>query len=120
LYTIKTDGSSRVRLAKDAQSFNFLFSPDKRRIAYIKFYTTEEGGDLYISNFNGKDMKRLDSGVWSFRFVDGGKYIVYVKVTDLDRGNPESEIYRIRIDGQKKERLLDADDGLYTFIWPLP
>jgi len=52
--------------------------------------------------------------------VDGGKYIVYVKVTDLDRGNPESEIYRIRIDGQKKERLLDADDGLYTFIWPLP
>jgi Tol biopolymer transport system component len=120
LYTIRIDGSNRVRLAKDAQSFNFAFSPDKRRIAYIKFDAYNEGGDLYIARVDGSESKRLDSGVWSFRFVDGGKHIVYIKAADLDRGNPESEIYRIRLDGQKKERLLDADDGLYTFIWPLP
>lgn len=120
LYVVKVDGSDRVRLAENAQAFRFAFSPDKQHIAYIKWDNTYEGGDLYITRLDGSESKRLETGIWSFRFIEGGKYIVYTKVEDLDRGAPESEIYRIRIDGQKKDRLLDVDDGLYTFIWPLP
>jgi len=120
LYVVKVDGSDRVRLAENAQAFRFAFSPDKQHIAYIKWDNTYKGGDLYITRLDGSESKRLETGVWSFRFIEGGKYIVYTKVEDLDRGAPESEIYRIRIDGQKKERLLDVDDGLFTFIWPVP
>lgn len=120
LYVVKVDGSDRVRLAENAQAFRFAFSPDKQHIAYIKWDNTYEGGDLYITRLDGSESKRLETGIWSFRFIEEGKYIVYTKVEDLDRGAPESEIYRIKIDGQDKKLILPADDGLFTFIWPVP
>jgi len=120
LYFIKADGSDRVQVATNAEWYGYAFSPDKSHIAYIKGSDGHKGGGLYIMLLDGSESKRLDTGVWSFRFVNGGKYIVYTKVTDLERGSPESEIYRIRIDGQKRESILDIDDGLYTFISPLP
>jgi len=120
LYLSRTDGSDKVRIARNVNWLKFAFSPDNNFIAYIDGSSGDAGGSLYIVRRDGSDSTRLDTGVWSFRFVNNGNSIVYIKVSDLDRGNPESEIYRIGVNGRKKERLLQADDGLFTFIWPVP
>lgn len=118
LYLAKADGSDRIRLSKNTNWFSFSFSPNKKHLAYIEGNSSSDGGSLYIVRLDGSESQRLDTGVWSFRFVEGGDYVVYVKVDDMDRGDPESEIYRIRTDGQKKSLILQADDGLFSFIWP--
>jgi tricorn protease-like protein len=120
LYVSRSDGSDKVRIVRNANWLKFAFSPDNNYIAYIDGSSSQDGGSLYVVRRDGSDSIRLDTGVWSFRFVDNGRSIVYIKVNDLDRGNPESELYRIRINGRNKERILQADDGLFTFIWPVP
>jgi hypothetical protein len=119
LYISKLDGSDKVRLARNSTWLKFEFSPDNKYIGYIDGNNIDDGGSLYVVRYDGSNPTRLDTGVWSFRFVDNGSSITYIKVNDLDRGNPESEIYRIRVNGRNKERLLQADDGLFTFIWPI-
>ncbi len=120
LHISKSDGSDKIRIAKNANWFKFAFSPDGSQLAYIEGNSSQDGGSLYVVRLDGSKSVRLDTSVWSFRFIDNGRSIIYAKVGDMDRGNPESEIYRIRVTGRSKELLLQADDGLFTFIWPLP
>jgi Tol biopolymer transport system component len=116
LYTAGVDGSNRTRLAGDAQWYSFAFSPDDNHIVYISGEGPDRGGDLYISDYEGANALKLDTNVWSFQVISGGRYIVYFKLDDLDRGEPSSEMYIIRRDGEKKERVMPPDDGIYTFV----
>jgi dipeptidyl aminopeptidase/acylaminoacyl peptidase len=120
LHLSRLDGTDKIRIAKNASWIKFAFSPDGRYIAYIDGSSIDSGGALYVARRDGSHATRLDTGVWSFRYTEDGNSIVYVKVADLDSGNPESEILRINTNGRNKKTLLQADDGLYTIIWPVP
>jgi len=116
LYVAGIDGSNRTRIASDATWFSFRFSPDKKHIVYIEAEQIDRGGDLYIADYDGGNAIKLDSDVWSFTFAKNGKQILYFKIDDLDRNDPESELLVTRSNGEKKERLLPSRDGIFTFI----
>jgi hypothetical protein len=71
---------------------------------------------LYIADLVGKNRLRLASNVWSFQFINNGKYIAYTTVEDLDTGRPQSTVVKVRIDGKTRKTLVEAEDGLYTLI----
>jgi hypothetical protein len=100
----------------NAEWYSFAFSSDGKKVIYITAEEADRGGDLYVANYDGGDSLKLDTGVWSFQDVSDGRFIVYYKIDDLDRGEPSSEMYRIRRDGEKKERLLPPDDGIFTLL----
>jgi hypothetical protein len=54
--------------------------------------------------------------VWTFKLVNGGKEILYVKVNLLDTQDFTSDIYKINIDGTGKTLVLEAKEGIYTFL----
>lgn len=116
LYVAGVDGSDRTRLASEAVWFSVTFSPDKQHIVYVFGEDLDRGGDLYIAEYDGSNSIRLDTEVWSFEFVSGGRALVYFRIDHLDRGEPESEMYGIGRDGEGKERLMPPDDGIFTFV----
>ncbi len=116
LYIAGIDGSNRTRIASKATWFSYKFSPDKKHIVYIEGEQIDRGGDLYIADYDGGNAIKLDSDVWSFQFANGGRKILYFKIDDLDREDPESELLITEPNGEKKERLFPSRDDIFTFI----
>lgn len=116
LYVTNIESRQRVRLAGGSNWISFAFSPDNKRIAYIDGRSATRGGSLFISEFDGSDRKRLDTDVWSFQFDSRGRNVFYFTVDDLSRRRPQSELYRIRIDGKNKDLIMPAEDGILTFV----
>ncbi len=115
LYVSDLKRQNRKKLASGAGWFTFDFSSDNR-IVYIERGNPNAAGDLFVSELDGSNKLRLDRGVWSFKVLNDGRTVVYFKVTDLEQGKPESEMYSIRIDGKKQKQIMNADYGLFTFI----
>jgi len=120
LYISKIDGSEKTQITKNANCMKFSFSPDNDYVAYVDGRIDSYGGSLHIVDRDGSDSRILDDDVWSFRFTDDGTSIVYIKVNDQDISDLQSEIFRINITGNPKDHLVQADDGVFTFIWPAP
>lgn len=116
LYVTGVDGANRRRISDDNAWLTFAFSPNSRQIAFIEATDARRAGTLYIADMDGGNRLRLDVDVWSFRFIDGGRRLLYSKVQDIDRGDPESEIYRIDADGDNQELLLGVQDGIISFV----
>jgi Tol biopolymer transport system component len=116
LYVADTDGRNRRRISGENAWITFAFSPNGRQIAFIEGSNTNRPGALYIADTDGGNRLRLDVNVWSFRFIDGGRRIIYSRVEDMDRGRPESEIYRIRADGRNQELLLGVQNGIISLL----
>jgi Tol biopolymer transport system component len=116
LYVYNIERRQRTRLASGSAWISFAFSPDGKRIAYIDSRSATSGGNLFISELDGSDRKRLDTDVWSFQFDARSRNIYYFTVDDASRRRPESEMFKIRIDGTKKEMIMPAENGILTFI----
>ena len=120
LYCVGIDGSDKVRLGKDITNLVFQVSPNGKYVAYIDNRSSTKGGDLMIVDVTGENLTQFDTDVWSFQFTDDSRMVIYSRVEDLDRGRPESEIYKNKINGQTKEKIIELDDGLYEILWPCP
>jgi Tol biopolymer transport system component len=116
LYVTGVDGRNRHRISDDNAWSTFDFAPNGREIAFIEATSANSPGALYVADVDGGNRLRLDVDVWSFRFIDGGRRIIYSKVDDLDRGDAESEIYRIDVDGDKQELVRGFQSGLISFL----
>jgi Tol biopolymer transport system component len=116
LYVNGIDGRDRKRISNGNYWVTFAFSPDSRQIAYIEGRGQGEPGSLYVSNIDGGNRLRLDTDVWSFRYAPDGRTLVYSKISGLSRGRVESEIFRIRPNGQRQEVILEAQRGLITLL----
>jgi Tol biopolymer transport system component len=116
LYVTGVAGQERRRISDDNSWMTFAFSPNSKQIAYIEGSRSDQPGDLYVANVDGTERQRLDVDVWSFRYTPDGRYIVYSKVEDLIRRNPESTILRIRPNGEGQELLHASQNGLITML----
>jgi dipeptidyl aminopeptidase/acylaminoacyl peptidase len=116
LYVIGRDGSDRRRLSNDNLWITFGFSPNSRKIAYIEGEDLREPGTLYVANVDGSERVRLDAEVWSFQFTQNGRHLVYSKVYDLEQNEPQSELYRISLNGKDQELISRSVDGLITLL----
>jgi hypothetical protein len=106
------DGSNPAEIAI-GEYITARFAADNKHIVYILHdeYTT---GSLYINSLDGTDEIRLDRDVWSF-FVD--KNIVYTKLTDGETDDrPESQIFRVDLNGKNPRSVSDVYDGLITLF----
>jgi dipeptidyl aminopeptidase/acylaminoacyl peptidase len=116
LNVVGTNGQGKIRLTNGAGWYDFAFSPDNKKIAYIEGSNTSESGTLYIADVNGKNRIRIDDSVWSFEFIQGGAGFVYTIVEDMVRSRPTSTVMRAGADGKNKKVVLEAQDGLFTLL----
>jgi Tol biopolymer transport system component len=116
LYISNIESRQSTRLVSGSSWISFDFSPDNKRIAYIDGRSSTKGGSLFIIEFDGSDRKRLETDVWSFQFDSRGRNIYYFTVDDISRRRPEAEMFRIRIDGTKKDNIMPAEYGIMTFL----
>lgn len=118
LYSAKVDGSGKTRLGRNISSLRMSVdtSPDGKTVAYLDGEGTLS--DLMVVGIDGKNPVQLDKGVSSFAFRADGQSIVYVKGEDYDSDRPESELYKIDIDGAHQEVLVKKDDGIIVILWP--
>ena len=117
VYVARLDNGERTRIVSSVYWIEFTFSPDGNQIAYIDFGEYEDGGDLYIIDIDGSNEVRLDRDVWSVQFVPNGRYLIYSVVSDPYSDRPESDVYRIKPDGDDRERIISGEDGIITLIW---
>jgi Tol biopolymer transport system component len=116
LYVTGSDGRNRRPISRGNAWLTFAFSPDGKRIAFIEGRGPNEPGSLFIADVDGSNRLRLDVDIWSFRFAPDGRTIVYSKVSGLTRARPESELYTIRLDGERRELILEAQRGLIGLL----
>jgi hypothetical protein len=116
LYVAQTNGEQAKRVSSDARWYSFSFSPDGKRLVYIEGEQTNDGGDLYTLELAKSKRSRLDTNVWSYSFSNKSNYLLYYVVDGLDGRSPESQLMKIRIDGKNKQRLVDYQDGLFSFL----
>jgi WD40 repeat protein len=120
LYLSKADGSDKVQLITKGDYPRYSFSPNGKRIAYLEGCSNVDGGDLYVTAVDNRDPLLLDTNVWSFRFINNGKQIVYIKTIQSEMSSLKSAIYRIDINGENRAQIMSPQFGLYTWGWPLP
>jgi hypothetical protein len=71
---------------------------------------------LCIADYDGGNATKLDADIWSLTFAITGKKILYFKIDNFDRGDPESELLFTQPKGEKKEHLIPSRQGIFTFI----
>lgn len=110
VYEIRSGEATRI---DKGESFYFTFTPDGKHIIYIEYDGSI--GDLYSSAIDGSDRVRLDRDVGTFTIASKSNYIYYTLVDD-NPSDPETEIFKIRIDGEKKEKILNSAEGLIQIV----
>ena len=118
LYYAKNDGSDKVRLVRNIRNLDYQLSPNGDYVAFLERDGSDGSGDLRVIALDEENPVHLATDVWSFRFTEDNRSIVYSKVEDIARGTPESEIYKIGINGRKNKLLVEADDGIFEILWP--
>jgi len=95
-YIANVDGSNLVNLSDNGFTM-FEWSPKGDKIAFA--LNNEQGSNLYVSNSDGDNFKKIASEVWpyEFRWSPDGFKIVYT-------GN-DSDIYVINYDGTDKRNI---------------
>jgi hypothetical protein len=132
LWLLRPDGSRRIQLTDDAKRYNMhpCFSPDGRRIAFIRGTPFGGSNSLWICAANGSAgrevvpasgaTERFLSPVWL-----SDSTVCYVRDPQLDR-RPDLAVWSVDVDTDEEEprllfRLLDAptgDNGLVTDVSP--
>lgn len=130
LWLFRPDGSQRVNVTSDPRYIDMhpKFSPDGRRIAFIRTESLLEPNSLCVCNANGSDLRplvtprdkweRFASPVWI-----SGSRLYYARDPKLDR-EPDMEVWQVDLDGSTPRmvfRFQDAlrrGDGLVTDVSP--
>ena len=114
-------------------AFNPIYSPDGRRIAFVRTRTLRRGDgdddtttDLFVVKSNGEDLRRLTSGREDDLFQSwdpSGKRIAFVRyrpeVTERDEIGVGSTVMDVNADGSCLRRILKParNTAYYGAVW---
>jgi len=120
LWLFRPGGSQRVQLTDHPQSFDVhpSFSPDGRRIAFIRGAQPEQSASVWICSANGAEEREVVSPATAGeRFLSpvwlSNSRVCYTRDPMLDR-RPDMEIWGVDIDAGQPElmyRFLDTPTG---------
>jgi len=118
LWLFRPDGSRRLRITEDPNWFDVhpAFSPDGRRIAFIRTRPLGSGSAVWICGADGTRARQLVAGVSATeRLVSpvwvSDNQIVYVRDPKIDR-QPEMELWQVDVDQGSPSRVLSFSDVL--------
>ena len=132
LWLLRPDGSRRIQLTQSAELYSMhpCFSPDGRRIAFVRGAPFGRSNSLWVCDTNGSAERQVVSPVGSTeRFLSpvwmSDSTMCYVRDPTLDR-RPDLEVWSVDVDVDQGEpqmlfRFLDAptgDNGLVTGVSP--
>jgi Tol biopolymer transport system component/tRNA A-37 threonylcarbamoyl transferase component Bud32 len=130
LWLFRPDGSKRVNITNDPRYFDIhpKFSPDCRRIAFIRGESLTEPNGVYVCNANGSELRplvtprdkseRFASPVWI-----SPTRICYARDPKRDR-EPDMEVWQVDLDGSNPRKVFRFQDavgkggGLVTDVSP--
>lgn len=114
IYRIHADGSFLTRLTNDGFNHNAVWSPDGRRIAFIR-YTPGSGtspgpSDIYVMNADGSNVKRRTTNGFyqSVSWSPDGKELA---VAGYPLGSDYSQIFILKADDDATPPLLLTTDA---------
>ena len=128
LWVMNPDGSGQTRLTSKARCFDPAWSPDARRIAFVRQRLgarLPRGGhavnhDIYVMNADGSGERRLTSGpvqsnspAWS----PDGRKIAYVRRSAPTLGVYTRDIYVMNADGSGQRRLTSGLRATWSSVW---
>ncbi len=130
LWLFRPDGSQRVQLTDDPHSFDVhpSFSPDGRRIAFIRGVQSDQQTNVWICGADGKDEREVVSPATdSERFLSpvwlSDSKICYTRDPMLDR-RPDMEVWEIDLEEGQPELMFSFFDtptggnGVVTDVSP--
>lgn len=116
LYVARSNGRSARRLTHDAaREAAPAWSPDGRRLAYVRGALVANRSSVWIVNADGSGARRLTTGrldlqpAWS----PDGKHIAFVRISATN----ESQIWEVRPDGTGLRRILKGLVGATQPTW---
>lgn len=62
IYTVNTDGTNRTRLTWVGQNVRPVWSPDGKKIAFVRYTTNHFTGDVYIMDEDGSNLVQRTTG----------------------------------------------------------
>jgi len=119
LWLLRADGKARARLTGDAATFDVQprFSPDGRRIAFVRGTAVGEPTGLWLCNADGGDSRqvvtaqakteRVGSPVWI-----SNSRIYYVRDPMVDR-SPDMEVWQTDVDAPAAPQLVFRFQAVY-------
>jgi len=118
LWLFRPDGSRRMRLTEDPNWFDIqpAFSPDGRRLAFVRTRPLGSGSAIWICAADGTRARqlvaaesteeRIVSPVWL-----SDSQLAYVRDPKIDR-QPDMELWQVDVETGASERVLDFRDVL--------
>jgi Tol biopolymer transport system component len=106
VYVMNADGTEQRRLTVDpAQHFSPVWSPDGRRVAFVRGSVEVESSGLFVMDVDGSNLRQLtpDAGPAGIAWSPDGSAIAFTTVHGHNGGYPE--IYLIEADGTNQRRL---------------
>lgn len=118
LWLFRPDGSRRLRITEDPNWFDVhpAFSPDGRRIAFVRTRPLGSGSAVWVCGADGTRARQLVAGAsGKERLVSpvwvSDTQIVYVRDPKIDR-QPQMELWQVDVDQGGPSRVLSFGDIL--------
>lgn len=110
LYKIKTNGKNRTQLSNKAIE-------NYQVVGKEIYYSYESNGKYVIAkmNLSGRDITKIDEEAGREFFVKGNKIYFINEKYDMENYEYKYELYKMKTNGKKKEKICDIAGGLDTY-----
>ena len=110
LYKVKTNGKNRTQLSNKAIE-------NYQVVGNQIYYTYESNGKYVLAkmNLSGKNVVKIDEEAGREFFVNGNKIYFINEKYDMENYEYKYELYKMKTNGKKKEKICDIAGGLDTY-----
>ena len=116
IYVFDADGMNLTRLtsASDVWDNDPVWSPDGSRIAFMRFYSSQNREEIWMMNADGSDPHWIGVEGGSPKWSPTGNRLIYHSLKDTVG---HYDIYTCNPDGTGETRLTFASSGEITPVW---